>query len=170
VVLYLFGGLLSKRVFKKARDIIVRRINEGGLSLLNELLLLYSGEKVCQCLKILATPERHPVAIHCTAGKDRTGFVSMLVLKVMGTPDDAIVNDYMLSGNAYADLNDRNAMVGALKQEDLDPDKFLCAPGYVIEDTIDCIIKQHGSIEKYLDSIGFDQNWRDKLRKSLSSV
>mmetsp|Transcript_1507 Transcript_1507/g.2061 ORF Transcript_1507/g.2061 Transcript_1507/m.2061 type:complete len:395 (-) Transcript_1507:272-1456(-) len=168
VLLYLAAGVASKRAFQRARKVVLRRINEGGLSMLNEMLMLYSGEAVCQCLKIIATRQRHPVAVHCTAGKDRTGFISMLVLKILETPDSNIIEDYTLSDSAYRNLNDRKAMVGALKQEEVDPDRFLCAPAYVMEDTINCIIKQYGSIENYLDSIGFDEEWRAKLKESLT--
>ena len=31
---------------------------------------------------------------HCTAGKDRTGMVSMLLLELAGVPDEVIVADY----------------------------------------------------------------------------
>jgi len=168
-VMYLAGAVVSTRAYKRARSLVLKKVNEGGLGLLNELLLSKSGKGVCRTLKILATPERLPVAIHCTAGKDRTGFIAMLVLSMLGVEREAIVADYTLSDTAYADLNDKAAMVGALKQEDLDPDIFLCAPSYVCEDTLNLIDAQYGSVEKYLDSIGFDKEWREKLRLALTT-
>ena len=36
-----------------------------------------------------------PLLIHCTAGKDRTGFLSAIILHVLGVPYDAIVEDYL---------------------------------------------------------------------------
>ena len=39
---------------------------------------------------------------HCTAGKDRTGIVSMALMKSYGVSDDAIIKDYMLTNrNAF---------------------------------------------------------------------
>jgi len=39
---------------------------------------------------------------HCTAGKDRTGIVSMALLKSYGVSDEDIVRDYMLTNrNAF---------------------------------------------------------------------
>jgi protein-tyrosine phosphatase len=38
-----------------------------------------------------------PVAIHCTAGKDRTGMVVALVLRLVGVEIDAIAADFALS-------------------------------------------------------------------------
>ena len=31
---------------------------------------------------------------HCTAGKDRTGVVAMLMLKLAGVSDDDVIRDY----------------------------------------------------------------------------
>lgn len=38
-----------------------------------------------------------PVYIHCRQGKDRTGFVSILIEALAGAPRDEIIQDYMLS-------------------------------------------------------------------------
>ncbi|MBV9564375.1 MAG: tyrosine-protein phosphatase [Bradyrhizobium sp.] len=42
-----------------------------------------------------------PLVIHCTAGKDRTGFACALVLHVLGVPDDVIAKDYLLTNDFY---------------------------------------------------------------------
>jgi protein-tyrosine phosphatase len=65
----------------------------------------------------LSERKNHPVAFYCTAGKDRTGLVAMLVLSALGVEKEAIINDYVLSDSVYADLNDKDAMVGALQQQ-----------------------------------------------------
>lgn len=49
-------------------------------------------------------------------GKDRTGLVMALTLSVLGVPESAIVDDYAKSGAAYKQLDDKDAMVGALAQ------------------------------------------------------
>jgi protein-tyrosine phosphatase len=38
-----------------------------------------------------------PVAVNCTAGKDRTGVASALILSVLGVPREAVIADYALS-------------------------------------------------------------------------
>ena len=40
----------------------------------------------------------------------------MLTLSVLGATDEEIVTDYVLSDSAYKDINDKKAMVAALKQ------------------------------------------------------
>lgn len=39
--------------------------------------------------------------IHCTAGKDRTGFACALILHTLGVPDDVIAEDYLLTNRFY---------------------------------------------------------------------
>lgn len=57
--------------------------------------------------KVLATLERNArkgicTLFHCTAGKDRTGIVSMALLKSYGVSDEMIIKDYMLTNhNAF---------------------------------------------------------------------
>lgn len=51
-----------------------------------------------------------------SSGKDRTGLVMALTLAALGVPDEAIVDDYAQSDAAYRELDDDDAMVGALAQ------------------------------------------------------
>lgn len=43
-----------------------------------------------------------PVLWHCTAGKDRTGFATAILLRLLGVQQDVVVKDYLLSVK-YAD-------------------------------------------------------------------
>ncbi len=38
-----------------------------------------------------------PVAWHCSAGKDRTGFAAAILLRLLGVPDETVMADYMAS-------------------------------------------------------------------------
>ena len=49
-----------------------------------------------------------PVYIHCTAGKDRTGFVCMLVEALAGASYQQIVDDYMITYDNYYHINAAN--------------------------------------------------------------
>ena len=42
-----------------------------------------------------------PLVIHCTAGKDRTGFACALILHALDVPDDLISEDYLLTNRFY---------------------------------------------------------------------
>ena len=42
-----------------------------------------------------------PLVIHCTAGKDRTGFACALILHALGVSEDVISEDYLLTNRYY---------------------------------------------------------------------
>ncbi|WGS17650.1 MULTISPECIES: tyrosine-protein phosphatase [unclassified Bradyrhizobium] len=45
--------------------------------------------------------DRAPLVIHCTAGKDRTGFACALILHALGVPGEVIADDYLLTNRFY---------------------------------------------------------------------
>ena len=45
--------------------------------------------------------DRAPLVIHCTAGKDRTGFGSALILHALGVSSQVIDDDYLLTNRYY---------------------------------------------------------------------
>lgn len=48
-------------------------------------------------LKALVEVDRHPLLIHCAAGKDRTGVLVALALELLGVEREALVADYVLT-------------------------------------------------------------------------
>ena len=65
------------------------------------------GSALTGAIEALASPDGLPAVFHCSAGKDRTGVLSALVLAFLGVPDETIVEDYALSGAAMVRLLDR---------------------------------------------------------------
>lgn len=155
------------------------------MGLLNEFVFKNSGAELCGVLKIIASEESHPVVMYCTAGlvnkagliillilrvgKDRTGVIAMLVLSIIGVSDEDIVNDYVKSDSAYADINDSKALVAGLKQVDVNPDIFLRAFPEVMRESLKFVRSEYGSVENYLNQIGFDESWRRKLRLAVAA-
>ena len=100
-------------------------------------------------------------------GKDRTGLVAALVLHVMGESFDTIRADYVASEEGLADsrADDIKELESAFD--------FSCGDDYhhAQFDNIDTALKflcdKYGSVDEYLDTIGFDETWRQKLRTSL---
>jgi protein tyrosine/serine phosphatase len=160
------GALVSKRVRTSVKEPFLLKINEGGLPMLNELLLRYGAPGIKYVLELCADRQRHPVAFYCTAGKDRTGMIAAIILGLCGVKIEDIVEDYSLSANVYAEMNDHQAMVGALSQRNLDAKTFLGAPPYVMKDTLLAINNEYGSLEGYCNWIGFGPEQQEKLRKA----
>jgi protein-tyrosine phosphatase len=103
--------------------------------------------------------DRAPLVIHCTAGKDRTGFACALILHTLGVPDEVISEDYLLTNRFYrrdpnsgSDLPDHVTQVLGSVQP-----AFLRA-------AFEAIDTDYGSLETYLrDGIGLGAAERTAL-------
>lgn len=160
------GAIVSKRVRNSVKKPFLDEINVGGLPMLNELLLRFGAPGIKYVLELVADRNRHPIAWYCAAGKDRTGVIAALVLSLCGVRDEDIVEDYSLSANVYAEMNDHQAMVGALSQRSLDPKTFLGAPPQVMRDTLRAIRSTYGSVSDYCTWIGFGPDKQEALRRA----
>ena len=50
-----------------------------------------------QFMHTVLDAEGTPIVWHCSAGKDRTGFASAILLRILGIPQDVVMRDYMES-------------------------------------------------------------------------
>ncbi len=114
-----------------------------------------------------------PLLIHCTAGKDRTGMLAGVILDVLGTPREAIMADFLLSGVA----NDFGAGDPAVLARvrgyfgfDVSPavlDRMISVQPAYLPRFFDTVETRAGGMEAWLDSIGVDAARREALRRSL---
>lgn len=58
------------------------------------IVLGHYPQNMATVLRAIANAELGGVLIHCHAGKDRTGTVSALLLRLAGVPDELIIADY----------------------------------------------------------------------------
>lgn len=64
-----------------------------------------------------------PILYHCTGGKDRTGFVTAIILSSLGVERDVIMQDYLMSNYYRREINLKNvkrARLIGLDQETLE--------------------------------------------------
>ena len=54
----------------------------------------YSVARLSETLRIIMSNREGAVLFHCTAGKDRTGVTSAILLKMLGVKDEQIMQDY----------------------------------------------------------------------------
>jgi protein-tyrosine phosphatase len=55
----------------------------------------------------LTRPEQLPALVHCTAGKDRTGFAAAVLLRTLGVPEATVYEDFLLTNHYTAAQIDR---------------------------------------------------------------
>ena len=111
-------------------------------------------------LNRLAAPSAVPTLYHCTAGKDRTGWASAVILTILGVPRETVMADYLAS-NVY--LEQKNAAsVAALARSStpvpaayLEP--VLTVRASYIEAAFDEVNRRYGSFDAYVrDGLGID--------------
>ncbi|MFD1259615.1 tyrosine-protein phosphatase [Entomomonas asaccharolytica] len=94
---------------------------------------------------------------HCTAGKDRTGFASLLLLSALDVDFDTILEDYLNSNNAIMGLKKQIAdfIDSAIDDEALDA--ILGVSPEYLDHSLQMINKEFGGINSYLtDTLGID--------------
>ena len=118
----------------------------------------------------LVEPDGLPALFHCTAGKDRTGLASAMLLSVLGVPEPVILDDYELSNRYRASV--RIAQLRpVLAEAGVDVDRvlpLLSAPRAVLTAALEVIRTQHGGVESYLQGpAGMDATQLEALRGTL---
>ena len=97
-----------------------------------------------------------PVLIHCTAGKDRTGFVCAMILSALGVETDAIMADYLFTNDRISDRV--RAATARFAGENLCRD----VPGHALDTlvsvvpeflaaSLEAIVDRFGSVHSYLE-------------------
>jgi protein-tyrosine phosphatase len=85
-----------KRLFANGTDPV--HVKESMRDLTAQLAV-DGGPAIGQVLRDLAQGDE-PAIIHCTAGKDRTGVVTAVLLRILGVPLESIYADYLRSNDA----------------------------------------------------------------------
>ena len=79
-------------------DQLARLVGDTGISGARYLGYLEFGPHSWQRMfEIFAEADQHPILIHCTAGKDRTGVSTAFLLSVLGVDRAVIEADYLLT-------------------------------------------------------------------------
>jgi protein-tyrosine phosphatase len=52
-------------------------------------------------LRLLCSPGRLPALYHCSGGKDRTGWMTAVILTILGVPREHVLRDYLLSNDFH---------------------------------------------------------------------
>lgn len=69
--------------------------------------MLTLHEKICKIFEILADNEG--ILYFCNAGKDRTGVITALILKLLNVSDEDIINDYMATKEFMSEILNKYA-------------------------------------------------------------
>jgi len=119
----------------------------------------------------LVTADGRPVVWHCTAGKDRTGFASAVLLRLLGVPEDVIYRDYMASGDSELRARRTSMMMLKLTKGEEAEEKVSVLLGVReswLRASFQAIDEQYGSFDNYLrDGLGLSADKQARLRAQL---
>jgi protein-tyrosine phosphatase len=131
-------------------------------------ILRDAGCQILAALEVLATPEALPAVFHCTAGKDRTGVLSAIVLSLLGVDEPTVVADYALSGAAMLRLRAKLMVKYPEGRETLESiDEVFSADPAQMEQLLDHLRELYGSVASYVAGLGAGPGLVDGLRAAL---
>jgi protein-tyrosine phosphatase len=126
--------------------------------------------KTAQVLEGIASAAG-PVIIHCTEGKDRTGWISALLQLVAGVDEDQVVREYMLSNDfrrdaieksVAKDLKKKGATQAAITRVRLEVEPEFLLAG------LDQMSESYGSLDEFLtEGLNMAPQTIDRLRVKL---
>lgn len=122
-----------------------------------------------QFFGILLRQEDSAILWHCSAGKDRAGLASALLLYALGADEETIIADYMLSGEAYrekAEFMKSFAVANNLNKETAREAVAMVSvfPEY-LKRAFDAVKNEYGSVSSYLENaLGVSDSDMEGLR------
>jgi protein-tyrosine phosphatase len=129
-------------------------------------LLTDSKNSMREIFRIFAEHSDGCALFNCTAGKDRTGTVAMLLLKLADVKEDDIIADYALSNQ----FNDKILAIQRQAYEEhgvMLPDYLFEAHPKDMAETLEFLRKQYTDAETYLMQTGVPVDEIDQIKKRL---
>jgi protein-tyrosine phosphatase len=162
------AGALADLVMRP--DLIAEQTREGMFEIYRTL----PQEQAASYRELLRriAQGRVPIVFNCSAGKDRTGLATALILSILGVPRSIIDQDYLLSNAALAGLVEY--MKSSPKYRQLATERLdLAMPILRVESeylatSFAVIEKTHGTVARYLrEALGVTADEQDAIRANL---
>lgn len=123
----------------------------------NRLFATRFSPLYAEMFELIMQPKNLPAVVHCTAGKDRAGFASALILRVLGVPMETIYDDFLLTNFYTKEKIDRAVLITRLLTLFRASEEQLRAVMGVerrfLEAGFEEIDKQYGSFKNYRRNI-----------------
>lgn len=117
-----------------------------------------------------------PVLYHCTAGKDRTGITTALILSILKFDKETIYNDYLLSNNYRKKLVDKRLRLASNlhflypKMDVKVLEKLSWVETAYLDAAFDEINKKYGSLDAYIQQVlGISNDKREEYIRKFTN-
>ena len=128
------------------------------------------SRRVIEALEIIAEPDNLPLVFHCSAGKDRTGVLTAIVLGILGVTDEDIIEDYTLTATYMKELINR------WNNDPITAEVLKNVPGYIWEASpesmtffLSTLKREYGSATGYVEAHGAEVSLIHRLETALLS-
>lgn len=116
----------------------------------------HKAQDYATILHTLTREEELPILYHCTNGKDRTGFMTALILLICGVPEATIISDYTLTNLTFDEaFHTLGAIMLDEMKDSMDIQKeklrdFFGVKPEWLKIQLDYIKKHYGTVDAYL--------------------
>lgn len=132
-------------------------------------MLELSVDQLRTAFTLVAQRSTEPLVYHCTAGKDRTGVLTMLVLGCLGVSQHDIASDYALTAET---LEESRAVLKMMYPEIAQVGnewghQYMMASYDTMDRLVSDVLAQHGSITNATRSLGVTTEAIELLQRNL---
>lgn len=135
-------------------DYMQGKVEKGPIDLLKEsyAIMPFNNKAYVELINTFRDYKNTGILQHCTAGKDRTGLGSALLLLILGIDEDTIIEDYMSSNEYRKEANEKIISLYADKMPKEAIQIFrdiLGGEKEFIEGTLNAIKEKYSTYENY---------------------
>lgn len=150
---------------------------EGAAEMMASVYRLVPGmlaQYVATLFSALASEQQMPLVFHCSAGKDRTGILSAIILLALGVPRAAVLEDYLKTAR-YQNRSKLQLHLDEFLGPIFAPAKppqevvsiLIGVESRYLEDALAAMGESDGRIDDYLHGAGVSREQIEAMRERL---
>jgi hypothetical protein len=128
------------------------------------------ADRFARVFEAIANAPDGPVVVHCVGGKDRTGLVVALALRLNGVSMDDVVADYALSEANLAEGHKAWVDAASDPRERRRREMLLPTPPGAMRRVLEEVERRHGNAEGYLRDAGVSDEDIARLRQRIAAA
>jgi protein-tyrosine phosphatase len=127
------------------------------------------GRTMLRAIELISEAETAPTVFFCAAGKDRTGVLSALILRLVGVAPEAVVDDYLLSAESAEIIVRERLMPSPTYAHHIEtlPPEVYTAEATTMHRFLSALDERFGGAERWALDHGLTPQVLDQLRAAL---